>query len=151
MFLTFKDIKKLFPNSRGYMDDRIEIQTVAFSDQEIQPKGLYFPVFDDAGEIKRAIVNGAIAAVWPENRVVPNYTPNHFPIFLTNDLLKGLLNMINIYIDKLEENKVEHKSITKFLFLEEKLLNKNKETYDIAVTAKKLQTLIEEIEQERRG
>ena len=36
-----------------------------------------------------------MAAVWDEEKSLPSYTPNYFPVFLTNDLWKGLEDMLN--------------------------------------------------------
>ncbi|WP_075981020.1 hypothetical protein [Bacillus massilinigeriensis] len=150
MFLTNSDLRELFPQSKGFVYGSMSFQTVAFRSSYIQPKGLFIPVFHDSGELQEAIENGAIAALWDKNKDIPRYTPNDFPIFLTNDLLEGLMNMIKLYKNKIEENKTDKDEKTNFIFLEENLLNETDETYDIAVMAKKLKELIELDKQEGR-
>ncbi|MFB6466542.1 hypothetical protein ACE38V_06905 [Cytobacillus sp. Hz8] len=150
MVLKNADLMTLFPKNRGYISEKIIYKTVALRASSIQPKGLFFPIFSDSGELKEAIRNGAIAAVWNEEKSIPPYTPNDFPIFLTNDLLKGLLNMIKLYLDKLEENKFNKNELANFLFEEDNLLH-HEETKNIAVIAQQLQQSIEQIRTERRG
>ena len=62
-----------------------------------QPKGIFIPLYHDSGELKEAIANGAIAALWEDDKALPNYMPNHFSVFYANDLWKGLKNMLEKY------------------------------------------------------
>ncbi|MFT8320780.1 MAG: hypothetical protein ABF649_07740 [Bacillus sp. (in: firmicutes)] len=138
MELSYKLIVQAIPNSKGFRDDQILFQTVSFFADVKQPKGLFVPLFGSAsGELKDAIANGAIGAIWENEKTIPTYTPNHFPIFYTKDLKKGLKKMIEIY----EKQQVETK-MTKFIYKKETSLNKEVETYDIAVIKEFLQAHI---------
>ncbi|MBT2687935.1 hypothetical protein J7I93_07060 [Bacillus sp. ISL-47] len=149
MYLTYGDLAKLFPNTTGIKDNELQFHTVAASSSIVQPKGIYLPI-EESGNLKEAIENGAVAALWNEKDEVPAYTPNHFPVFYTNDLTKGLKDIMESYIEKLS-NAEETINTTNFLFLDEKSLNENEATYDIAVMAEKLNEAARNAMNERRG
>lgn len=149
MYLTYGDLAKLFPNTTGIKDNELQFHTVAASSSIVQPKGIYLPI-EESGNLKEAIGNGAVAALWNEKDEVPAYTPNHFPVFYTNDLTKGLKDIMELYIEKI--SKAEEKiNTTNFLFLDEKSLKENEATYDIAVMAENLYEASENAKRERRG
>ncbi|WP_445488416.1 hypothetical protein [Niallia sp. 03133] len=132
MELSYKHIAQAIPDAKGYGDDHIVFQTVSFYADVKQPKGLFVPLFGSVSkELKEAIANGAIGAIWEKGTNIPSYTPNHFPIFYTNDLKKGLKKMIEIY----EKQRMEQSNQTKFIYQKETSLNKDMATYDIAVLA----------------
>lgn len=91
------------------------------------------PFSQESGELKDAITNGAIAAIWKEGINIPKYTPNHFPIFYCEDFVIGLKNILILYREKLQEMDNKQMDKTDFLFIDKKLLNKYYETYDNAV------------------
>jgi UDP-N-acetylmuramyl pentapeptide synthase len=132
MYLALKDLASLFDSHRGIKDDHM---FVSVSDQasEPQPKGLFVALNENSGELSEAISNGAIAAIWNHEHKVPSYTPNHFPIFFTDDTAEAMVIILKRYIDKLDGEKDKIMEITTFKFSNKELLNKNKETYDIAV------------------
>jgi hypothetical protein len=135
--LTYQDVLSLFPRTTGVRDENIRFHTVSGLAGAKQPKGLYVPIKIDPGTLQDAISNGAVAAVWPEGEQVPVYTPNHFPVFYTQDNLKGLENIMNLYYDYLSQHENINES-TKFIFTNKALLNEDDETYDIAVMAEKI-------------
>lgn len=132
MYLALKDLANLFDNSRGVNDD---LMFVSVCDQahEAQPKGLFVSLNEKSGELSEAIANGAIAAIWNHECKLPSYTPNHFPIFFTSDPADAIVIILKQYIDKLNGETDKIMEITNFKFSNKKLLNKNKDTYDIAV------------------
>lgn len=132
MYLALKDLESLFDHSRGIHDNLL---FVSVSDQanETQPKGLFVSFNGKYEELSEAITNGAIAAIWDHEHVLPRYTPNYFPIFFTDDPAKSIVAILNRYIEKLNGETDKIMEITNFKFSNKKLLNKNKETYDIAV------------------
>ncbi|MGP7817604.1 hypothetical protein [Niallia sp. 01092] len=139
MELSYKFITQAIPNAKGFGDDNIIFQTVSFYAGVKQPKGLFVPLFGkESGELDEAIANGAIGTIWEKEKPIPAYTPNHFPIFYTNDLKKGLKKMIEIY----EHQLVKGSNTTKFIYQQETSLNKEKETYDIAVIAEIVKSLL---------
>lgn len=151
MFLTYKDLSELFPNSRGIRDINLPFHTISSFAEQNQHKGLFIPLSEESGELSKAIENGAIGAIWEEGKEIPKYTPNHFPIFITNDIVKGFKEMTKQYMKKIKTSETKNMDMTKFLFLEEKLLNENFKTYDIAVVEENLNLFIEQLSEERRG
>src|SRR4051812_16670264 len=100
MFLALKDLTRLFNDKRGIQDEML-FCTVSDLAASEQPKGLFVPVNKESGELLEAISNGAVAAIWEKNVPLPNYLPNQFPIFLTNDPAEALRDIIKLYIEKL--------------------------------------------------
>ncbi|MCM3089491.1 MULTISPECIES: hypothetical protein [unclassified Cytobacillus] len=149
MYLTYQDLAELFPAVKGIKDHKLEFHTVASSSTDQQPKGIYIP-YREAGNLKEAIEKGAIAAIWNEDTETPSYTPNHFPIFYTNDLTKGLKDIMELYLNKLSKAE-ESVNTTNFLISDEESLKENESTYDIAVMAERLAEAAEIGKQERRG
>jgi UDP-N-acetylmuramyl pentapeptide synthase len=131
MTLSYRVIAQAIPEAKGFVDKKLIFQSVSFFSESIQPKGLFVPLFEEqSGKLSTAITNGAIGAIWEKGKEIPSYTPNHFPIFYTNDLKKGFMQMINIYEEQLKN---QQNTKTKFIFSKETSLNSAKETYDIAV------------------
>lgn len=129
MFLTYDDLVTLFPKTKGIKDELL-FYTVSTDSSLSQPKGLFIPIFDDSGELKEAIQNGAIGAIWDEQVELPSYVPNHFPVLFTNNIREALEQTINTYIKKINGEKIEIMNMTNFLFVEEKLLKENIPSYD---------------------
>jgi UDP-N-acetylmuramyl pentapeptide synthase len=139
--LTYQDVSKLFSKKAGIVEETIQFHTVSSIAGEKQPKGLFVPVSKDSGSLQEAIANGAIAALWPEHEPVPAYKPNHFPLFFTEDILKGLEEIMKSYLDYLAQHE-EIMSKTNFIFQHKELLNEKETTYDIAVMAEKINHFI---------
>lgn len=138
--LTYQDVSSLFSRATGIRDENIRFHAVSSLAGEKQSKGLFVPLSTDSGTLQEAISNGAVAAVWPEGEKVPAYAPNHFPIFYTQDNLKGLEIIMNSYYNYLTQNE-DIKERTKFIFHNKALLNEVDETYDIAVMAENINSL----------
>ncbi|MCL6572851.1 MAG: hypothetical protein K6T88_14405 [Bacillus sp. (in: Bacteria)] len=149
MYLALKDLVSLFSDSRGIKDDFF---FVSVSDQATETllKGLFIPLNKESGELSEAIANGAIAAVWDAENKLPHYTPNHFPIFFTNDPAEAIFSLLNFYTQKLDGETDKKMEITNFKFSQEELLKKNSETYDIAVMLKRVKKISVNTN-ERRG
>ncbi|MEH7155557.1 hypothetical protein [Neobacillus drentensis] len=137
MYLALKDLESLFNNSRGIQDNLFFV-TVSDTAQISQPKGLYISYHGKPGDLSEAITNGAIAAIWDQGEEVPSYTPNHFPIFFTVDPAEAIVTLLKRYLEKLNGETDEIMEITNFKFSHKELLNKNKQTYDIAVMLNKI-------------
>ncbi|MEH7011922.1 hypothetical protein V7087_14125 [Neobacillus niacini] len=138
MYLAFNDLVKLFSDIKGIKEvDHLYI-TVTDNADFVQTKGLFIPLNDDSGELLEAIANGAIAAIWDKKKQVPKYTPNHFPLFFTDNPIESVRNLLRFYIEKIDGDKEEKMNMTKFVFFNKKLLKENKETYDIAVMLEKI-------------
>ena len=149
MFLALKDLASLFTDIKGIQDDMM-FYTVTDQANTVQPKGLFVPINEESGELLDAIANGAIAAIWDYEKKLPRYTPTYFPVFFTNDKAEAIKNMLKLYSEKLNGETNKHMEITNFNFLNKKLLNKNNQTYDIAVILEMLTNTLPN-DTERRG
>lgn len=137
MLLAYSDIADLFIERRGINEDLV-FSTVTDSADVLQPKGLFVAINEDSGTLSDAIGNGAIAAVWAKQTELPSYTPNHFPVFFTHDCHAALQIIIKIYFEKIIGELEKKMDMTEFKISNKKLLNKNADSYDIAVMLKKI-------------
>ncbi len=151
MYLAFNDLVKLFSNIRGIKEADHFYITVTDDAKAMQTRGLFVPLNEDSGELLEAIANGAIAAIWDNKKQLPKYTPNHFPIFFTDNPIEAVRELLQFYIEKMDGDKAEKMNMTKFVFLNKKLLKENKETYDIAVMLDKISHINPKDDFERRG
>ncbi|WP_251549061.1 hypothetical protein [Neobacillus muris] len=131
MLLSVKDLAELFPNKQG-VEDEIWIHEVCDQASVLQGRGLFVPL-ENSGELSEAIANGAVAVIWDKNTQLPRYTPNHFPVFYTDNLGLAVTTILEHYIEKLNGEIDKNMSITNFKISDKKLLKKNRQTYDIAV------------------
>lgn len=138
MYLTFKELANLFADRRGADKADLIFYTVTDQADTIQPKGLYLSLDAGSGELSEAIANGAIAAVWEKREALPSYTPSQFPVFFTENPLESLRQLLRFYAEKLDGEKDKKMNTTKFHVLNNKLLNENDGTYDIAMMLKKV-------------
>lgn len=149
MLLCFNDLTDILPEKQGITVD-MDYYTVSDRADEVQPKGLYVPLGEESGELSNAIANGAIAVIWDKSKGLPRYTPNHFPVFFTRDPHEAIIKLITCYFEKLNGEQNQVMEMTNFKISNKKLLNKNNETYDIAVMLKQLREM-QENKTERRG
>lgn len=133
MTLSYKLIQEAIPDAKGFKEETMVFETVSFYADVIQPKGLFVPFDEHAGTLQEAIANGAIGAIWEEGKAIPSYTPNHFPVFYTKDIKKGLTKMIELMVANVQMQK---NAPTKFIYKKETSLNALLETYDVSVMAK---------------
>lgn len=147
MLLSFNDVAHLFSEKQGVTVE-MEFYTVTDRADEIQPRGLFVPLGEESGELSGAIANGAVAAIWTKGEQLPRYTPNHFPVFFSDDPLEALIRIIQHYNEKLNGETDCIMEMTNFKISNKKLLNKNHKTYDIAVMLKQL---IEKQDHNREG
>ena len=140
MYLALNELKELFQDTRGAQDNLL-FYTVADHSNCLQQRGIFLPLNGESGELAEAIANGAIAAIWDKGKSVPHYTPTHFPLFFTDDPAIAASSLLQFYIKKLDGEVDKKMKMTKFNFLNKKLLNKNNETYDIAVMLEKLSAI----------
>lgn len=151
MYLAFNDLVRLFPDFKGVKEADHLYYTVTDKAESAQVRGLFIPLNDDSGELLAAIANGAIAAIWDKKKQVPKYTPNHFPIFFTENPLNGVRELLGYYLEKLDGDNREKMNMTNFVFFNKELLKENKETYDIAVMLEKVSVVNRDNDSERRG
>jgi len=151
MPLTYNELANLFPNRRGINDSVLHFHTVTTFSQVLQPKGIFIPVYRDSGELNEAIENGAIAAIWDEEKSLPSYTPSYFPVFLTNDLWKGLEDMLNQLSKKISSSEIIESDQTTFCLFRKNSLNIIRNTYDIAEVVKEFTILNKQTKREGRA
>ena len=113
-------------------------------------KEFLFRYIDDSGELNEAIENGAIAAIWDEEKTLPSYTPSYFPVFLTNDLWKGLEDMLNQLSKKIASSEIIESDQTTFCLFHKNILNRIRNTYDIAEIVKEFTLLNKQTKREGR-
>ena len=138
MPLTYHELARLFPERKGINDSVLHFHTVTAFSEVLQPKGIFIPLYSDSGELNEAIDNGAIAAIWDVKEDLPSYTPSYFPVFLINDLWKGLENMLNQFSEKIALNEIMESDPTTFCLSHKNSLNLVENTYDIAEVLKEL-------------
>ena len=151
MPLTYNELANLFPNRKGINDSVLHFHTVTAFSQVLQPKGIFIPVYRDSGELNEAIENGAIAAIWDEEKALPSYTPSYFPVFLTNDLWKGLEDMLNQLSKKISSSEIIESDQTTFCLFHKNSLNIIRNTYDIAEVVKEFTILNKQTKREGRA
>ncbi|AZU61428.1 hypothetical protein [Neobacillus mesonae] len=149
MYLASTDLAILFPDKQGIKDD-ILFQIVSDQANVLQPKGLFIPLNNQQDKLIEAIANGAVAAIWTQGECLPSYTPNHFPVFFTADLAEAVNKLLQFYLEYVNGEKNHKMDTTNFIFSNKKLLNKNNETYDIAVMVNKIAE-VKARNSERRG
>ena len=150
MPLTYNELANLFPNRKGINDSVLHFHTVTAFSQVLQPKGIFIPLYRDSGELNEAIENGAIAAIWDEEKTLPSYTPSYFPVFLTNDLWKGLEDMLNQLSKKRASSEIIESDQTTFCLFHKNSLNIIRNTYDIAEVVKEFTLLNNQSKREGR-
>jgi hypothetical protein len=151
MYLAFEDLVTIFPDFKGIREADHLYFTVSDNAAREQTRGLFIPLNDDSGELLDAIANGAIAAIWDKKKQIPRYTPNHFPIFFTENPTTGVRDLLRFYFEKIDGDNEEKMNMTNFAILNKKLLKENKETYDIAVMLEKIAMKNSNHDVERRG
>jgi hypothetical protein len=110
--LFYEDVKKLFPHTRGVELTGTVFQTVSPLPHVKLEKGLYIPL-DSPRKLFDSIANGAVASLWNRSEMVPLFVPNHFPLFMVDDIQAAYRELIHFYNQKNNEEKWE--IMTKFI------------------------------------
>ncbi len=126
--LTYDDMAQIFPTKERFADPSVMFHTVSTFAHYPQQKGIFIPLYRQSGELKEAIKSGALGTLWELDAPMPKYTPNHFIVFYTKDIWKGLRIMLEKYQEKLQ-NKNEG-PYTQFV-LEDSGLHETAQTFDI--------------------
>ncbi|WP_052504419.1 hypothetical protein [Rossellomorea aquimaris] len=111
--LFYDDVKKLFPETSGILLPGFTFLVVSNSTSMGMEKGLYVP-FGDEIDLFESIEKGAIASLWPKNKEVPSFVPNHFPLFIVEDVYKAYIDLLQNYKQNYNQEKWE--IMTKFIF-----------------------------------
>ena len=94
--MLLHDIKAIFPESRGIEYDGIEFEELFINPSIKVDKGLFVLIeaSDCDVKLKEALYNGAIGALWPKDCSIPTFIPNHFPIFLVDEPIDALQELV---------------------------------------------------------
>ncbi|CAN7439920.1 hypothetical protein LJR005_002829 [Rossellomorea sp. LjRoot5] len=114
--MLYDEVKKLFPETKGIHLPGLPFLVVSNSTRMGMEKGLYIP---EGGEVNlfRSIEKGAVASLWPKGEEIPSFVPNHFPLFIVEDVYKAYLNLQESYKQNYNQEKWE--IMTKFIFSNE--------------------------------
>ena len=95
------ELANLFPNRKGINDSVLHFHTVTAFLSYSQPKGIFIPLYMIQVNYKKQSQMVQLPTLWEYDKALPNYIPNHFSVFLANDLWKGLEDMLESIIMKL--------------------------------------------------
>ncbi|MCA1062279.1 hypothetical protein QTG56_18650 [Rossellomorea sp. AcN35-11] len=110
--LFYEDVKKLFPDTTGIHLPGVSFLIVSNSTSMGMKKGLYVP-FSDEINLFKSIEKGAIASLWPKDTPVPSFVPNHFPLFMVEDVYDAYTDLLEDYKQNYNQEKWE--IMTKFI------------------------------------
>jgi UDP-N-acetylmuramyl pentapeptide synthase len=150
MMLTYRFVKKLFPMTRGIVDEMIQFHHLFTDPMQKTQKGLFVPLEYKREDLKIAIEHGAIAALWKQDVSLPAYVPNHFPIFFVSSPIEALVEIVETY---LQSDELENGKMTRFYLKIDKVHNEENDSYDIAVINKlqRLEKQLQAVQREGRG
>ncbi|WP_102347030.1 UDP-N-acetylmuramoyl-tripeptide--D-alanyl-D-alanine ligase [Bacillus sp. Marseille-P3661] len=103
MKISLNELTRVFPIRKGTNDKEIIINEIMTDSRKGVIKGLFVPIvgdkFDGHNFLKEAINNGAIATLWQEDKEIPAFVPNHFPVYFVKDTLQALQTLSKFYLD----------------------------------------------------
>ena len=106
MRLSLAEISEIFPSNRGTTSSSIYVQEIITDSRKKSAKWLFIPIigdkFDGHDFLKDAIYNGAIAAVWQENKEIPAFVPTDFPLYLVQDTTDALQSIAKYYLQQIK-------------------------------------------------
>ncbi|MBN8191556.1 hypothetical protein JI667_05270 [Bacillus sp. NTK074B] len=114
--LFYDEVKRLFPDTKGINLPGFAFLIVSNSTSMTMEKGLYVP-FSDEIDLLKSIEMGAIASLWSKEAPIPSYVPNHFPLFIVDDVYLAYVHLLEIYKQNYNQEKWE--IMTKFIFTNE--------------------------------
>ncbi len=145
--LFLKDLDTFLSQQNGLKLADVPILTISITCSENMYKGLYIPIHEEIN-ILQAIHEGAIGAVISSKDKVPSHVPTHFPLFVTEDLIQTIQELLQNYYQKMKQE--EWETMTNFIFYSEDILIKQYTSYDIAVDEQYVK-ILRIINQERKG
>ncbi|MFC4320276.1 hypothetical protein [Litchfieldia salsa] len=103
--LTYSDLQSLFTETKGIPDNQILFKEVFIDPDQKVNKGLFISLSDknQEEELKTALYNGAIGALWKKESHIPRFLPNHFPLFIVVNPVAAIQNVIEFCEKKEEE------------------------------------------------
>ncbi len=137
--LFYDEVKRLFPDTKGIHLPGFTFLIVSNSTSMTMEKGLYVP-FSDEIDLLKSIEMGAIASLWRKDDPIPSYVPNHFPLFMVDDVYLAYVHLLENYKQNYNQEKWE--IMTKFIFTNESNyqavdLSLNESSYELDTTKEK--------------
>ncbi|MCC5802677.1 hypothetical protein [Rossellomorea vietnamensis] len=114
--LLYDEVRKKFPETRGIHLPGYSFLVVSNSTRMGMEKGLYIPAGDEVN-LFRSIEKGAIASLWRKGEEIPSFVPNHFPLFIVEDVYRAYVDLQESYKQNYNQEKWE--IMTKFIFSSE--------------------------------
>ena len=114
--LLYDEVRKKFPETKGIHLPGYPFLVVSNSTRMGMEKGLYIPAGDEVNLLK-SLEQGAIASLWPKGEQIPSFVPNHFPLFIVEDVYRAYLDLQESYKQNYNQEKWE--IMTKFIFSSE--------------------------------
>ncbi|WP_053072398.1 hypothetical protein [Rossellomorea marisflavi] len=91
--LSYENVLLLFPESRGIRFPGLTFGMIATDPGKKMSKGLYVPLHGGE-DLLGPIESGAIASLWLKDQVIPAHVPNHFPLFIVEDMKQAYEKLI---------------------------------------------------------
>src|SRR5699024_431179 len=105
MLFSINWLTKCLTNTKGMIREDVIIKNV-LTDSRVQAKqALFVPIvgesFDGHAFLLQVIENGAMAAIWQEDKPLPEELPADFPLFLVKDTITALQEVAASYRSKI--------------------------------------------------
>jgi hypothetical protein len=113
--LGYQDVRGAASASRGINDPNLFFETVSSEAEENMPKGLFIPKTGE--DLFAAVHKGAVASFWQKDEELPAWLPNHFPLFMADNIIEAVLTILDHYYYKTKLE--EWGTMTKFIFRDE--------------------------------
>jgi hypothetical protein len=115
MMLGYSDVRSAASSVRGIDDSGLSFDVVTTESDKDMRKGLFIP--SSGRDLFDAIHKGAVASFWKKGEVLPAWVPNHFPLFITDNIIEAVLKIMDDYYYKTKQE--EWGTMTKFIFRDE--------------------------------
>ncbi|QAS51098.1 UDP-N-acetylmuramoyl-tripeptide--D-alanyl-D-alanine ligase [Halobacillus litoralis] len=106
MILEVKELTRLFSQYKGAATDQITIDGIMTDTRKTAKQSLFVPIvgenFDAHEFIGEAIKQGAVAALWQNDRPLPKLVPTDFPVFFVEDTTKALQDLASYYLEEVK-------------------------------------------------
>ncbi|RIW36318.1 hypothetical protein D3H55_05255 [Bacillus salacetis] len=115
--LGYSEVKNAASGSRGIKDTALYFEMVTAEVGVDMPKGLYIP--SSGKDLFEAIHHGAVASFWRKDEKIPAWLPNHFPLFMTDNIIEAVLGILDHYYYNTKQE--EWGKMTIFIFRDEEM------------------------------
>jgi hypothetical protein len=119
--LSYSEVKNAVSGTRGINDPALQFEMVTAEVDVDMPKGLFIPASNK--DLFAAIHKGAVASFWQNDEKIPAWMPNHFPLFVTDNIIEAVLGILDHYYYKTKQE--EWGTMTKFIFRDKEMSKLN--------------------------